>query len=114
MNNVPNINWWSESIHDLEEEILQITVLTIQETLRSEYQKLYLDKVLENNRVIDIQVLTKLLHKPELLTVASLNPNQGRDLVIYPDPPMGQEEAEVLYEIKPELRFATPSQLNLI
>ena len=114
MSNVPNLHWYSESMYDVQEVVLSIALLALLETLRAEYQEIYLKELLSRNPHISKQVLTRLNYIPELLSLLKLEPTEDKDLVIYPDPPLGLEETELLQAMNPYIRLATPNQLDLL
>jgi hypothetical protein len=58
-----------------------------------------------------------LPYPPELLTLLSMHRWVGKHastLFVYPDPPLGTEELEILHEAAPNLEIATPIRLPLL
>ncbi len=61
-------------------------------------------------------------HPPELLTIlkiASDGSQQGHSpeeprYVVYPDPPLGDEELQLLEDMAPNIHFVTPTMLPLV
>jgi len=57
-----------------------------------------------------------LPYPPELLTVLSMRrqlQKHPNTLFVYPDPPLGTEELEILHESAPDLKIFTPIRLPL-
>lgn len=57
------------------------------------------------------QALKPLPYPPELLTLLSMNRHERKlpgTAFMYPDPPLGTEELEILHEAAPDLRMVTP------
>lgn len=64
-------------------------------------------------------------HAPELFTILRLREQEqenGSDsgsaenvkYILYPDPPLGDEEIKLLQDLSPEMRFITPTMLPVI
>lgn len=45
---------------------------------------------------------------PEALTLAEIPDDAARTCILYPDPPLGREELEVLHKLRPRAHFLTP------
>lgn len=112
MSNVPVIRWKNENAADFSSLIERIILTVLLETLRHAYQ----------GKRIDYQFKTflkpgtdyKLLkHAPELLDL--VNTEDGsinlKQHYIYPDPPLGNGELQILRRCMPGAQFSTPIQL---
>ena len=61
-------------------------------------------------------------HPPELFTILKMggdgsqdgNPERESRYVVYPDPPLGDEELGLLRQMAPRIHFVTPTMLPLI
>lgn len=62
---------------------------------------------------LSVQAEAILSYPPELLTVSQIKAD-GNPLVIYPDPPLGQTEQNILKEAYPHFTFMTPTFLSLL
>lgn len=91
-----------------EQEIITYTLL---ETLRLKYQELYILYLcsLFNLTVNRENVLS---YPPELLSLLYME-NSEDNIVIYPDPPLSNEELEILQRLKSDVRFVTPLLLPI-
>lgn len=99
MYNVPTIKCKEERINI---DLLLMKILL--EVLRFYYQEKYLKYFVDSycpDMKDDIEILS---YPPELLTV--LNSNKKK--FIYPDPPLGYEELEILSKLGNEYKFFTP------
>ncbi|QKF66559.1 TIR domain-containing protein [Arcobacter venerupis] len=76
------------------------------ESVRHYYQHLVLDSFLEEN---SLKEFTPLASAPELLTL--INKNECEKF-LYPDPPLGNEELEILNSYKKECYFTPLMYLN--
>lgn len=112
MCNVPVIRWKNESAADFSSLIERIILAVLLETLRHAYQ----GKLIEHQFKTFLKPGTdyKLLkNAPELLDLvnteeASVNLNRH---FIYPDPPLGNGELQILRRCMPGAQFSTPIQL---
>ena len=76
----------------------------LREVLRFYYQEKYLKYFVDSycpDIKDDIEILS---YPPELLTVL----NSDKKKFIYPDPPLGSEELEILSKLGNEYKFFTP------
>lgn len=85
----------------------KIITKTLLETLRFIYQGQYLHYISEMFS-LDINGKTVLSYPPELLSLAYIGKEQEVD-VIYPDPPLSDEEMDLFTEFVGEKRFITPA-----
>ncbi len=92
MGNVPSIR--------LKDDNLDTAInLLLRTGLRYEYQKIYLEKIVEEGKNDDFAILS---HQPELLDMYML----GKNNVLYPEPPVSEEERSILNSTKKN--FVTP------
>ncbi len=110
LGNVPTVRW------DGSEEFLpEIINITLTEILRDLYTKLHLESLTEIYEVSNrVHTLT---HHPELISFINiLEEEGGREelTVLYPDPPLGYEELQLLNTIKPKFKFMTPTMLPIL
>ncbi|MEJ9227723.1 TIR domain-containing protein [Priestia aryabhattai] len=111
MSNLKNIRVNLEA--ENEEEMFKLILLsTLQETLRFKYQHLYLNYI--NNKFhTEIKENGILSRPPELLSLLYLNDYKNK-YIVYPDPPLGDEELEIIRMFNKEMQFITPAMLPLI
>ncbi|WP_069364319.1 TIR domain-containing protein [Salisediminibacterium beveridgei] len=110
MGNVPTIRWDGS-----EEVIADIIDNTLMEILRHLYTKKHLESLTDIYEVSD-RVHT-ISHHPELMSFVNILKDEGdKDIltVLYPDPPIGYEELQLLHSIKPKFRFLTPTMLPIL
>lgn len=90
----------------------KIITKTLIETLKFKYQSWYISYLIKafgmdiNNKII-------LSNPPELLSLAHIEPNYKGD-IIYPDPPLSDEEITLLTKVSGNLKFITPALFPLI
>ncbi|RAS91807.1 hypothetical protein A3863_04835 [Priestia endophytica] len=89
-----------------------ILLSTLQETLRFKYQHLYLN-YLNKKFKTNIKKEGILSRPPELLSLLYLQDFKDK-YIVYPDPPLGDEELEIIRLFNKELQFVTPAMLPLI
>lgn len=110
MGNVPTIRW--------NEKFSDIIDLTLVQVLNNKFsrEKIEGDVILfELDKKYSVSVLSS---PPELFNFIDLgllkNADNEKRLVVYPDPPLGVEELDVLNEFDEELQFLTPIMLSKI
>ncbi|MED3201288.1 TIR domain-containing protein [Bacillus toyonensis] len=110
LGNVPTIRWDGSK-----EMIGEIIHLTLTEILRDLYTKLHLESLTDIYEVADrVHTIT---HHPELLSFVKIIEEEGdtnKLTVLYPDPPLGYEEIQLLTSIKPMFKFLTPTMLPIM
>lgn len=107
--NVPHINVPNEKE---EQEIFQVLDRIILEALREALKiKYHTLRIQCLSTIFNQKVSTILSYPPEL--IALVNMKKERGTVLYPDPPIGQEELQLLEKIRPEIDFITPTLLPL-
>jgi len=101
----------------LEDELIsfyKIVNLTLYQVLNNRYQLLLLEqysKLVDNNKYIIFSISSP----PELFNyvhIKSLPVNTKKLIVLYPDPPLGIEELDILNELDDNIDFTTPTNLN--
>lgn len=110
MGNVPTIRWDGS-----EEVISDIIDTTLMEILRHLYVKKHLQSLTSVYGVSD-KVHT-ISHHPELMSFVNILKNEEDKnilTVLYPDPPVGYDELQLLHSIKPKFRFLTPTMLPIL
>lgn len=85
--------------------IKEIIATVLLETLRFKYHKILNEQILSEIGLPVSNVYQAFALPPELLT---LNRQGNQQLLLYPDPPLGNEELSILKEHRPELKFVTP------
>ncbi|TPD70484.1 TIR domain-containing protein [Flavobacterium microcysteis] len=100
----------------LEDEIIsfyRIVNLTLYQVLNNRYQLLLLDQY---SKLIDNKYsILGISSPPELFNyvhIKQLSLDNKRLIVLYPDPPLGIEELEILNELDDNIDFTTPTNLN--
>lgn len=101
--NSPVIKWDSEK----SEEVMfsEVAFELMYQTLLCKYSQLNATYVAElyGQNTDKTEILSC---PPELLTM--LHIDKSKELIIYPDPPLGKEEIEILKQIDPQRQFVTP------
>jgi hypothetical protein len=108
LGNYPSIRFKSNFI--------DIIDLTLEQVLFNLYTKIFLDSLTDMYRIKADRILSA---SPELFNFIQLKAqglNEGEDfgLVVYPDPPLGSEEMEILNQLDSNFHFITPLTLPLI
>ena len=110
LGNIPTLRWQG----------LESIPIIINKILLKVLQHYYFPAYVENLKKINLiparaailphapELLTQLQQQPENIS-ASDQPKQ-EPLIIYPDPPLGDEEVEILHLLDPKLKAGTPSQ----
>jgi hypothetical protein len=97
----------------LEESVfIRILSAVLRETLRFKYQLLQINYII-NSYGLNDNIGTVLSRPPELLTLLSLK-KESSAYIVYPDPPLSDEELDILTRYIGEPKFITPSVLPLI
>lgn len=90
----------------------KIIFLTLKETLRFKYQQMYIQYFVRKLK-IEVNIGAILSYPPELLSLLFVD-NEKNKFNIYPDPPLSEEEIEILSTAKSDSQFITPTFLPLI
>lgn len=96
---------------DGEINLIDVITKTLIETLKFKYQELYLKYFIESHK-IDAKNIEVLSYPPELLTLLNLGNIDTQDIV-YPDPPLSDEELAILKLFRNDLQFLTPTLIPL-
>ncbi len=92
------------------EEIEDIVVETLLETLKFKYQNLLIEYIVDEFTTGNTKHIV-LSYPPELLSCMNFEENT---IVFYPEPPLGEEEISILNKIGKSIRYITPSQIPLL
>jgi len=110
MGNVPTIKW--------DNRFEQVIDLTLMQVLNNKFSREKIEsdvKLFELDKKNSVSILSS---PPELFNFIDLelikNTDNKRRLVVYPDPPLGVEEVNVLNEFDKDLQFLTPIMLSKI
>ncbi len=95
-----------------EKMYINIISCTLMETLRFKYQALNLEYVMIKFGVA-VENSDILAYPPELLSLVNRS-RKSNDLIIYPDPPLSDEEVEILKSYDSNLNFITPTIMPLL
>ena len=110
LGNVPHLHYPKPNNEKEYKELQLLVILNLlSEDLRLRLSNLAI-KALTNHLELKDKIIFD--YPPELLTVLNLE-NEDSSLIIYPDPPLGIAEQEVLRSLKPSLTFLTPTSLPL-
>jgi hypothetical protein len=95
---------------------IEIIDLTLEQVLFNLYTKIFLDSLTDLYKIKTDKILST---SPELfnfiqLKKKGLNKGEEYSLVIYPDPPLGSEEMEILNQLDDAFVFITPLTLPSI
>lgn len=89
----------------------KIILLTLKETLRFKYHEMFISYLTKMFRIEKVEILTQ---PPELLSLLQLT-NHANKLTIYPDPPLSEEELELISKsAKEDRQFFTPTYIPLL
>ena len=110
LGNIPTLRWQGA------EGISKIIIKILLEILQKYYFTAHIENLKNIGRVPKKAIVFP--YAPELLTLVQqqLQNNRKQDnlkldqLIIYPDPPLGDEEVEILHSLNPSLKTGTPSQ----
>ncbi len=109
MGNVPTIKW-----NNRFEDVIDLTLLQVLNNKFSR-EKIESDiKLFELEKRYSVSILSS---PPELFNFIDLeikNKTNNKRLVVYPDPPLGCEEVNILNEFDKDLQFLTPVMLSKI
>lgn len=98
--NVPTVRWGFNDDSDV--DALRVIDRAVLEALRFKHNRLVLEVLAEPNEIV-------LPVPPEALTLANEYPDlETEKTFLYPDPPLGREELQVLQSLRPNARFLTP------
>ncbi len=109
--NVPHIKY-TEGCNDDNSEMKSFDYIVLEamrEVLKIRYNSLKMDEMLST---FGVNVKKSLNYPPELLTLTQLMDTK-KGLILYPDPPLGLEELEILKTFRKDLNFITPTSLPL-
>lgn len=87
-----------------------VVLEALREALRIKFNDL---KLKELAKVFRQKIDTTLIYPPELISLVNLK-DVGTGVVLYPDPPLGREEIELLEHFRKDLDFITPTLLPLL
>ena len=105
---------------DDEAQIQEVLDLALFEVLGTRFREMLQRELI---KTFDLPANTGVVgHPPELFTIlkmASEGSQQGHSAdepryVVYPDPPLGDEELRLLQDLAPGIRFITPTMLPLV
>ncbi|MDY8045216.1 TIR domain-containing protein [Paenibacillus polymyxa] len=97
---------------NMSQEFERIFHVTLKETLRFKYHQLYI-KYLALKYKLDISENAIMSYPPELLSLVFMK-DIKHNLTIYPDPPLGDEEIQLINSANKKLQFITPTFIPLI
>ena len=103
MGNVPTIRWDGAGTN-----ILGIIDVAVAEVLRHLFAEKQLTKLAQ---IYDFKNAIVLPHSPELLSLVDVDRSRTDNIVVYPDPPLGYEESQLLQSLAPDIKFVTPTLL---
>lgn len=98
------------------ENYQSIIDLTLEQVLFNKYTRKFLDSLTDLYKIKTDRILSNV---PELFNFIQLKKQKIAEgekyaLVIYPDPPLGSEEIDILYQLDDEFVFITPLMLPSI
>jgi len=110
MANVRTIKRGDSSVKLEINEIEDIIVETLLETLKFKFQNLLISYFVESFNIKDLKIQI-LSYPPELLSCLNIKENT---IVFYPEPPLSEEEIKILNKIGKSIRYLTPSQIPIL
>ncbi len=117
--NVPTIRWQFDGQHH-KQLIQDILDMTLFEVLGIRFRELFQKALIKEFGLPSDTAAVG--HPPELFTILKMggdgsqdgNPERESRYVVYPDPPLGDEELGLLRQMAPRIHFVTPTMLPLI
>lgn len=109
LGNTPSIRWQTAAVVESCQQVVEVILM---ETLRTTYFKKLINNMLTGNTALES--CRGLGAPPELVTllhVDRLN-EENVNTIVYPDPPLGSVELELLQKMRPGLSLVTPFQLG--
>lgn len=89
----------------------KIILLTMKETLEFRYHQMFISHLTKRYGITQAEIFSR---PPELLSLLNLI-DKDKKLVVYPDPPLGKEELDLINKgAKNELQFITPTYIPLL
>ncbi len=110
--NVPTIRWKIHEDQSYEADIQAVITLILYEVLKNVYLKQHFEDLRSLMLIPENSVL--LSHPPELLSLLNIKNDCNLEqvsTVVYPDPPLGDEEVDLLSSFAPTLKLKTPTLL---
>lgn len=90
----------------------QLLTAVLKEALRLKYVELWLDYIMKLKRPGSTSSLSISGYPPELVTVLKKRATLPGDMeFVYPDPPLGKEELDLLKAFDPTVNYLTPADL---
>jgi hypothetical protein len=119
LGNVPTLRWRFDGDDD-RTQIQEVLDLALFEVLGTRYRELLQRELIKTFELPDDTGVVG--HPPELFTILKMaadESHKGRSqgeprYVVYPDPPLGDEELRLLQDLAPNIRFITPTMLPLV
>ncbi|GAA4159638.1 hypothetical protein GCM10022217_22650 [Chryseobacterium ginsenosidimutans] len=116
LGNMPTSVIHNNSKEEEELSFIRIVILTLTQVLNNLYQLRLLNNYIElyNDNNIEVKAISS---PPELFNFLDIRkhtekPNAKPLIILYPDPPLGIEEVNILNELDPEVKFLTPVNLS--
>lgn len=119
LGNTPTIRW-QFGLNDNRTQIQDVLAMALFEVLGSRFRELFQTELI---RTFDLPENTAVVgHPPELFTILKMASDDSQNdnspdnprYVVYPEPPLGDEEIRLLEELAPAIRFVTPTMLPLV
>lgn len=113
LGNVPTIRFLNNNFDD-------IIDLTLFQVLVNVFHKLNLERIIELYAPMGITQFELLSSPPELINFPDLlvikqQKVKGKNLIVlYPDPPLGNAEVNLLEDMQSNIKFLTPIQLSML
>ncbi|WP_107925228.1 TIR domain-containing protein [Lysinibacillus parviboronicapiens] len=97
---------------DLEDKIMyeKIILITLKETLRYKYHQMFVIYLTKKFYINQVEIISQ---PPELLSLIKLNSSVNK-LTIYPDPPLSEEEIDIITGVADDMQFYTPTYIPLL
>lgn len=108
LGNAPTVRW-RKNCHE-------IIDLALTQILKQRFANMMMDTLVESYELSKYYQCITIGHSPELFDLIALKPYQHPKkplLMLYPDPPLGHVELQVLQEAAPQVQFITPVGLPL-
>ena len=116
--NVPTMRWDPNAKSALR-EVVDMAML---EVLDRSYSDLFQQAL---RKLYELEGIHSVGHTPELFTILQLREEEKKKgngagsadstkYILYPDPPLGAEEIQLLEDLSPDMRFITPTMLPAV
>ncbi len=111
LGNVPNINLpLTTEKEDISKHFNLVILSALREALKIKFHNLRIRSIA---KALNKELKTVLTYPPELFSLTTIK-DSSEKTILYPDPPLGQEEISLLNTLRPDVNFITPTLLPFL